>query len=800
MKSFKTSYSINSIDMFRHNFLITYRTFLRQKNSFLVNLIGLTTGLVCALLIYLWVFDELNIDKFHKNDSRLFRVLENRLTAEGIWTSRSASGLLGETLTAEMPEVEYAINASSIEAYTLSINEKNLKAKGQFAGEHFFKMFSYDLIQGDASSVLADKNTIVISSELAIKLFNTTDNIVGKSIEFEHESHFLVSGVFQKIPSHSSEQFDFVCSYEKYKENRDWLKYWANTATYAFVLLKDGADPAAFNSKIADYIKLKTENQVTHRTPFLKQYSKDYLYGQYENGVQSGGRIIYVKLFSTIAIFILLIACINFMNLSTAKAARRVKEVGIKKAIGAGRGSLIAQYFTESVLISVLSMLAAVLLVYLILPQFNEITGKHLTPQINFRFIMLLTGISMITGLLAGSYPALYLSGFKPVAVLKGKVNTLVAEVWIRKGLVVFQFALSVIFIVSVVVIYKQMEFLQSKQLGYSKENVIYFPLVGELKETVNQETFIEELKQVSGVVDASSISHDLTGHSRGTYKIDWEGKNPDDRTQFEVFTVNYGLLEMLNMELAGGRFFSKSYNQEDAKIILNQAAIDFMGMENPVGKTVKLNQKMEIIGVVKDFHFQSLHENIKPAFFIVNPYDTYLLMCKVSAGSEKDALAGIESLYHKLNPGFPFDFKFLDDEYNAQYRAEQRVSVLSKYFAVIAILISCLGLFALAAYTTERRTKEIGIRKVLGASEVGIVHLLTREFSKIVLAAILISLPISFVFTKQWLNAFAYKINLEWWYFIGAGVLTLIIAWITVAAQTLRAAWVNPADCLKNE
>jgi ABC-type antimicrobial peptide transport system permease subunit len=633
-----------------------------------------------------------------------------------------------------------------------------------------------------------------------MKLFNTTEDIVGKSVEFEHDALYLISGIFQKVRSGSSEQFDFVGSFEKYKEGRAWLQYWDATATYAFVMVKEDADLNAFNAKIANYIKLKTNNQVTHRTPFLKQYSEDYLYGKYENGLQSGGRITYVKLFSIIAIFILVIACINFMNLSTAKASRRIKEVGIKKAVGASRRALIFQYQAESMLMSFLSLLLAIILVILLLPQFNEITGKHLTSYLDTKLVMPVVAITAFTGFIAGSYPALYLSGFKPASILKGKLNTSFGEIWLRKGLVVFQFALSVIFIVSVLVVYKQMQFVQSKPLGYDKDNIIYFPLVGELRKTVNQESFIAEMKNLPGVVDVSSISHDMTGHSRGTYAVNWEGKNPDDRTEFEVFTVNYGMLETLGLEISAGRTFSKAYGSENTKIIFNEAAIEFMDIKDPIGKVVKLDKDMEIIGVAKNFHFQSLHENIKPVFFIVNPDDTYLLMGKFSPGMEREVLTGIENLYKKFNPGFPFDYQFLDEEYKSQYAAEQRVAGLSKYFAGIAVLISCLGLFGLVSFTAQRRTKEIGIRKVLGSTDFAIVRLLSADYTKMVLTAICVAIPISYFVARSWLSSFAFKIELEWWFFIGAGLSALLIAWFTVGLLTIKASRVNPTECLRME
>ncbi len=787
--------------MFKHNLLLIYRNFKRFKSTFFINLIGLSTGLACVLLIYLWVNDELTVDKFNTNDSRLYRAMEHRVKANGTWTSSNTSGPLAEALEEDMPEVEYAVPTTRPQSYLLSLGDKNVSAAGRYVGKDFFKVFSYKLIEGDSAKVLSDKNSIVISDVLASKLFKTTKNLIGKTIEFQHETSFQISGVFKSMPVNATEQFEFVCSFEKFLEYREWLKSWGNTSLLTLVLLKPDADVNAFNAKIKDYIKVKTENHVTHRTLFLKNYSENYLYGKYENGVLVGGRITYVKLFSLIAVFILIIACINFMNLSTAKASRRIKEVGIKKAIGAGRRALVFQYLGESMLMSFLSLLVAILLVDVFLSYFNIITGKQLSFQLNGIMISLLVGAMMFTGILAGSYPALYLSAFNPATVLKGKFSNSFGEAWARKGLVVFQFTLSIIFIVSVVVVYKQIEFVQSANLGYKKENLIYFPLSGALSELKSQESLIEEMKAVPGVVNVSSSAHTLTGHSNGTSGILWEGKDPEDKTEFENVTINYNMIETMGVEMKEGRTFSRDHRTDTAAIILSQKAIDFMGIKDPVGKTVKLwGDDMQIIGVSKDFHFESLHEDVKPVFFRLDPTDTDLLMARVEEGKESDALTSIQKLFQTFNPGFPFEYKFVDEVYQGQYASEQRVATLSKYFAGLAILISCLGLFGLASFTAERRRKEMGIRKILGSSEFNIIYLISGDFTKIVFVSIIIALPLSFLAMHSWLSDFVYKIELQWWFFAGAGALALVISWMTVGMQAVKASRVNPTQCLKEE
>jgi putative ABC transport system permease protein len=785
--------------MFRHNLLLIFRGFNRFKSTFLINLVGLSSALACALLIYLWVTDELQKDNFFKKEDQIFQVMENRVQAHGIWTAESSSVGTGESLLKDMPEVEYAAHASWPDEATFTVDEEDVKARGLYVGKDYFNIFSYEILQGDRNNLLADKNSIAISESLALKLFTTTENILGRAVIHQHDHEYIVSAII-RIPSNSSLQFDFALSFERFMEIRELSNFnWGSTGPPTYLLLKEGTDIEEFNRKIADYVKKKTNNEVTHRTMFVRPYTKAYLYNKYENGVQAGGRISYVKLFSIVAIFILVIASINFMNLSTAKASRRMKEVGIKKAVGAQRKTLVAQYLGESLFLSFLSLIVAMIIVQLILPQFNEITSKQLTISFEPKVVASLVGITLLTGVISGSYPALYLSHFSPAMILKGKFTSSLGELWARKGLVVFQFALSIIFIVSVLVIYRQIDFLHSKNLGYDKDNLIYFKMEGKTLE--NREAFLSELKQIPGVVNASSTGHTMTGHNSGTYGIEWEGKNPDDKTEFEIITADYDMMETLGVEIVEGRSFSRDFSSDSAAIIFNEAGIKFMSMTDPIGKTIKLwGEDRKIIGVVKDFHFESLHKNIGPQFFRLEPRFTRMYMVKIEAGKEKETIARLQSLYRKMNPDFVLDFKFLDEQYRNLYEAEQRVSILSRYFAGLAILISCLGLFGLASFSAERRRKEIGIRKTLGASVAGIIYLLTSDFTKTVFISIVLALPLSFFIAKEWLKNFAFKIELNAWFFIGAGIMALSIAALTVGMQAVKAASINPSKCLREE
>jgi predicted permease len=785
--------------MIKHYLLLIYRNILRAKSYFSINLLGLTAGLVCTLLIYLWVMDELGMDKFHEKKDRLFQVMEFQKYADEIMTTTSTPGILAETLKEEIPEVEYAATTTWINPFTLSIDDRNVKAKGYYVGEDYFNIFSLKLYDGKPDLVLKDKLSIVISKDLAIKLFDTYDNVIGKSVEFQHAQPFQVSGVFDGTPPNSSYQFDFVISYEKYKDENDWVKEWGNNGPSTFIILKEGSDPKLVDEKIKDFVAKRDEE--SNVTLFLKPYHERYLYGRYENGKLSGGRIEYVRLFSIIAVFILFIACINFMNLSTARASRKAKEVGIKKSIGAQRTSLVFQYLSESVFISVLSMALAVLITWLILPQFNLVTEKRITLSFtDYKLFGAFFGISIVTGLIAGSYPALYLSGFKPAAVLKGIVKGSIAELWARKGLVVFQFFLSVILIVCVIVIYKQIEYVQSRDIGYKKDHLIQFPIEGKVES--NLTTFINEVRKIQGVASASSLGHNFLGRNNNTSGLEWEGKNPEDRILFENIAANYGLVETMGMEMAEGRFFSEEFGADSTKIVFNEAGIRVMNLKDPIGKVIKLwgRYDLEIIGVVKDFNFQSMHEPVNPLFFRLSPRNTWSVAVRLEAGKEKETIDALTDFYNQYNPGFAFEFEFQDQEYARMYASEQRVAKLSAYFASMAILISCLGLFGLAAFTAERRLKEIGIRKALGSSSTNIVILLSSDFTKMVLFSVFIGLPTSYWILNVWLERFAFHIELSAWYFIIAGVLALFIAWITVAYQAIKASNVNPVKCLRTE
>jgi len=791
--------------MFRNYLKTAWRSLLKDRQSTILNLIGLSTGLACTLLIYLWVSDEFSFDRWHGRDDELYQLMEKRVFFGQESVTEESSGLLAETVAREMPEVAYAttiIPSGWFPKFTLSTEEKNIKASGQYAGKDYFNIFPFHLLSGDKDGVLADKHSIVISEDLARELFNTIGNVVGKTLQLDHGQVFHISGVFQRLPVNSSEKFDFLLSFEYYKDIMPWVYQWGNTGPHNYILVKKGTDIKVFNKKVADIVTRVSGDSL--RKVFAFPYSDTYLYSKSGPVGKVSGRIESVRLFSMIAIFILTIACINFMNLSTAKASRRLKEVGIKKVVGAGRRQLVFQFLSESLLLAAFAMVFAFLLATLLMPAFNQLTGKQLSIHMDTRLSIAAVSITLFTGFVSGSYPAFYLSGFHPIAVLKGKLSTSLGEVFIRKGLVVLQFTLSVIFIVAVMVVYRQMNYIQSKNLGYNKDNVLVFNSEGKL--FGNQEAFIAELRKLPGVVDATGTSHGLVGHNFATGGVQWEGKDrdPKKRIYFESASVGYEFIHTMGISIAAGRGFSRNFRNESSKVILNEAAAKVMGLKDPVGKTISISdEKKQIIGVIRDFHFESLHEEVKPMLLSLRTSDSnysYRIMTRIQAGRETEVIARIRGLYEVFNPGFILDYRFLDEAFQHQYESEKHVEALSKYFAGLAIVISCLGLFGLAAFTAQRRQKEIGIRKVVGASAGQIALMLSMGFLRLVGLAILIAFPLAWWMMNLWLHSFAYRIPLGAGIFVLAGSSVILIALLTVSFQSIRAAVASPVDNLKTE
>ncbi|MFT3934359.1 MAG: ABC transporter permease [Chitinophagaceae bacterium] len=792
--------------MLKNYFKITWRNLMKDRQFTLLNLIGLSTGLACALLIWLWVSDERSVDTYNEKDSRLYEVMQN-LTHDGmIETTTNTSGLLANALAAQIPEVEFATTVVQASWFSnqgiLTAGDTKLKASRQFVGQHYFDVFTCPFVAGDENKILSDKHSIAISNGLAIKLFHTPGNALGKMLNWsdgEFTGNYQVAGVFKENPTNATNQFDIIFSFDLFSEKRPGILKWGNSDPSTFVILKKGIDPKKFSAKIENFIAAQSNE--TDKRYFAVKFSEKYLHDVYKDGKSVGGRIAYVKLFSIIGIFILVIACINFMNLSTAKASRRIKEVGIKKVVGASRGSLIMQYLGESVFMSFLSLAIAIALIALLLPAFNQVTGKSLTLDFSTNLVVSIFCITLVTGLLAGSYPAIYISGFAPAAVLKGKLKTSFGEVAVRKGLVVFQFSLSVIAIVAVTIVYKQINFIQSKSLGYNRDNVIGFeiPLEFDSVKMVAAQSFVNELKKLPGVASAGTHGHNLIGDHGAISDFNWPGKNPSQDINFANLEVGYGFIQTVGIKMKEGKGFS-----DDARsfkeIVFNESAIKAMGLKDPIGKTITFwGQPHQIVGVAEDFNFESLYSSVKPCFFQDYPVGPNVVV-KIKAGTEKQTIERIRTAYASFSKGLPFDYHFMDEQYQALYVSENRVAILSKYFAGLAILISCLGLFGLAAFTAQRRQKEIGIRKVVGASVSNVAFMLSKDFIKMVMIAILIGFPVVWWIMKNWLQEFAYRVPVGAGIFILSAFAIIAITIITISFQAIKAAVANPVKSLRSE
>ncbi len=791
--------------MFKNYFKTAWRNITRNKVFSVINIIGLAGGLACSLLIFLWIQDERSVDAFHKNGDRLFQVYERNFFDGKAEASYTTQGLLAEELKRVIPEIQYASAFEYASApgtqNTFEVGDKINKMSGMFAGEDFFKMFSFSLLQGKATTAISDPSSIAISRNMATLFFGSPEKAIGKTIEFENKESLLVTAVFENIPHNSSLQFDFLRSWTDFVQQNKWVHNWGNTSPQTFIRLRNDADPIKVEAKIKDFIYRYQEKQKGLLTELaLQPFGDRYLYSNFTNGYIDGGRIEYVRLFSIISVFILLIACINFMNLTTARSAGRAKEVGVRKVVGALRFSLIKQFIGEAILITLLSIIISLLLVTLLLPMFNELTGKQLVlPVQQVDFWLMLIALLIITGLIAGSYPAFFISSFKPILVLKGSLKFSGSTISLRKGLVVFQFALSVVLIISTIIIFRQMQYVQSKNLGYNRENLLYIPIEGELINKYG--IFKQEVMRNSSVLQVSKMRNSPTIIEHHTNSISWPAKDPNSNVSFTDGVVGYDFMKTMKLQLLAGRDFSPAFN-DSTSFILNETAVKKIGFTDPVGQVISWgNREGKVIGVIKDFHFNSLHQTIEPLIIRLDEnWGWGTILVRIKAGQTKQAIASLQKIYKQLNPKFPLTYQFSDLEYEKLYRSEQVVSLLSNLFAFLAIVISCLGLFGLAMFTAEQRTKEIGIRKVLGASAKNIVTLLSVNFLKPVALALLVAFPVAWWAMNKWLQEFAYRVSFEWWVFAVAGFIALFIALVTISFQAIKAAIANPVKSLRSE
>ncbi len=786
--------------MLRNYLKTALRSLGRNKFFSAINILGLGLGIACSLLIFLWVEHEWSYDAFHAAGPNLYRVMLTQRYDNGqVSTSPATPALLTEALKKEFPGVKHAVVMTGEEKLLFEVAGNSYRENGAFAGPDFFAMFSFPLLQGNPKTVLSSPYTAVISRKLAQKYFGN-QNVTGKSIRVDNREEYQISGVFEDVPANSSLQFDFLLSFKTLgnrADNQDWNAIGPGT----FVHFGEGAPVEKVEALLKNYLKPKQTEY--NSTLSLQPYEDMHLYGNFKNGVPDGGRIAYVRLFSAAALFILLIACINFINLITARAARRSKEVGIRKVVGASRSMVAGQFLAEALLTVLLSLGLALLLSELTLPLFNAVTGYPISIQYRGGFLLVLLVIFVFTGLVSGLYPAFFLSSFRPAQVLKGTPAFGPAAAWLRQGLVVFQFSVSCILIIGTLVVYLQTQYISRKNLGFTRENVVYARMDGDLLK--NLEAFKNELSQ-SPHIQSVTAAGDSPLHVNGTVtSVEWPGKGPNQKISFLWWGVNYDFVKTLNLRLVKGRDFSRAFANDTVNVLINEEAAKMMGRADPVGQPITVERditaKGKIIGVIKNFHLASLHTPIQPLIMFLDPQPGWgYAIIRTTPGHTREALQSIEEAHKKFNPHFPFEYEFADQDYDRLYRSEMVAGRLAGYFAVLAIFISCLGLFGLAAFTAGQRTKEIGVRKVLGASVGSIVSLLSRDFLRLVLLAVFIASPVAWYAMNSWLQDFAYKTAIHWWVFAVAGLLAAGIALLTVSYQTIKAAIANPVKSLRSE
>jgi len=792
--------------MIKNYFKTAWRNLIRNKAFSVINISGLALGLTCSLLIVLWIHDERSVDGFHKNGKLLYQVYERNYYDGKVEASYPTQGLLAEELKKVIPEVQYASGFEYASApgtfNTFEANNKVNKMGGLYAGTDFFSMFSYPLLQGTPQTALNSPGGIAISKKMAENFFGSTEKAIGQLIRFENKDELKITAVFENIPANSSQQFDFLRTWHDFVKDNDWVHNWGNTDPSTFVQLRKDADRLKVEAKIKDFIYRYQQKDNSFRTELaIQPYPEKYLHSSLKNGYVDGGRIEYVNLFLIVAVFILFIACINFMNLATAQSAKRAKEVGLRKVVGAARFSLIKQFIGEALLLTLFSIVIAIVLSATLLPAFNSLTGKQLTiPFTQPLFWIAMATLMIITGFVSGSYPALFLSSLNPVKVLKSSLKFGSGNIFLRRGLVVFQFTLSIILIVGMIVTYRQMDYIQSKNLGYDRDDLLYIPIEGELGN--RYEVFKQRATEIPGVVNISKMRNSPTVIEHHTGSISWPGKDPNLTVSFADAVVGYDFVVTMRLQLKEGRDFSKEFGTDSVGYMLNETAVNKIGFTNPIGETVVWGKHPgKVIGVIKDFHFSSMHQSIEPLILRLDEnWGWGTILVRMKTGSTKQVLAGLEKLCAAMNPKFPFTWQFSDNEFSKLYKSEAIVSRLSNYFAFLAILISCLGLFGLATFTAAQRTKEIGIRKVLGASVPQIVAMLSGSFMKLVVIAMLIAFPVARYFMNKWLDNFAYKVHFAWIIFLIAGSVALLIALLTVSYQAIKAAVVNPVKSLRTE
>ncbi|MGD2294289.1 MAG: ABC transporter permease [Candidatus Aminicenantes bacterium] len=783
-------------DLLWNYFKIALRRIRRQKGYSFINITGLTIGLTCCILIFFWVQHELSFDRFHKKTKQIYRVLsvwpeENEYGPQG-------PGPLGPALKEDYPEIVNAARLFPPPPRPVRHEDRVFHVRALGVDPSFLEIFSFPLVRGDVKTSVEDPNFIILTEETARKYFGYEDPI-GKVMMFEWWSRWLefhVTGVIEDVPSNSHLQFEALIPFDFVTASGMAIDRWDVTAYHTYIQLEENVGYKTLDAKISGILKDHYPDATSQI--HLEPLARIHLFSFF-----GGGPIIYVYIFSLIGILILLIACFNFMNLSTARSMTRAKEVGLRKVVGSSRRQLIQQFLGESIVLSLFALGVALILVQLLLPVVNHILGTSLVMHLSLLTVGILLGIALITGLFSGSYPAFLLSGFRPVTAVRGADRKTSKRSPLRRVLVISQFIISIVLIICVTFISRQMDYVKNRELGFEKTHILSLVMGGSFWD--KYETIQQELLSNPRILSMTKTNFAFPA-GFGTSHVWWEGKEDNENIFMAIRSVDFDFQKTFDIEMVEGRFFSREFKTDVLEsFILNEAAVEFMGLDDPVGKAFSCQipfaeGKGKIIGVVKDFHFQSLHNEIRPLIIMIHPYWRINCYIKISSDDVSSTLAFIDTKLKKLVPEYPFELKFLEEDIDRLYRTEQRIGSIVSYGTILAVFIACLGLFGLASFTAEQRTKEIGIRKVLGASVAGIVFHFIKQFALWVILANVIAWPMSYLIMRQWLRGFAYRTPMGWEVFTLSAILALGIALITVSYQALKSATANPVDSLRYE
>ncbi|MBT1700249.1 ABC transporter permease [Fulvivirgaceae bacterium PWU4] len=797
--------------MFQHYIMVAFRNLVRSRSFSLINISGLAFGLACSLLIFLWARDEQSVDRFHTNNKLLYRVYLRQVYDGQAHADYHTPAPLPAELKKMIPEIEYATGFVKFFRLSLqddiyesfSVDDKVYKLKGSRAEEDFFSMFSYKLLYGTPQTALSRPESLCMSRKMAELFFGSVEAAVGKTVRFDGRTDVTVTAVFENLPPQASDQFDYLMNWDAWVAENPFKQSWGHFGTLSFIQLRPDADPVKVEEKIKDFLKtyLKGMSDNLRLELGLQPFGDQYLYGDFENGLPAGGRILYVNLFMGVGIFILLIACINFMNLATARSVKRAKEVGVRKVVGSSRLHLIYQFIGEAMLLTLMAVLLSLALAALSLPAFNDLTAKQMAiPLREPLFYLFMLGLVLLTGFIAGSYPALFLSSLQPVKVLKGHFRFSFSAAAFRKGLVVFQFVLSMLLLISTLVVTRQTNYLQYKNLGYDRENVLYIPIEGNL--ITKYALFREEASKIPGIKMVDRSSQFPHAMSFRVDAVQWPGRDPNKVINFAVSSVGYDFVKLMNLDIVNGRDVDRYNRTDSVGFLVNEEAVRQMGVKDPIGMEISVFGKQgRIVGVLKDYHTNTLHQAIDPVVLDVKEFLNFgTVLVRTEKGKLKEALAGLEKVYKQMNPGHAFNFTFMDEQYGKLYKSEQVASKLSYVFTLLAIVISCLGLLGLSMFAAEQWKKEIGIRKILGATLRHIMARFSGDFVRLVLLSIVIAVPPAWLAMNQWLQNFAYRIDLAWWIFVLAGIIALVVSLLTVSTQAVKAALENPVKNLRSE